>query len=172
MMFTVAEVSDPTWANPEHTLLDVQVLFEEFADTKGAVPFTMSANDPTEYGQTIWAAAMAGDYGEIAEYVAPDPVAETIPDEISRRQFFQQLAVDEIITKAEALAALQSGTIPSALQAIIDALPSEDDQFSATMLIIGATSFSKSHDLVETVRVAFGWTEEQRDTFWLAASKL
>lgn len=95
-----------------------------------------------------------------------------IPEEISRRQFFQQLAVMEIITKDEAMAALQSGAIPAALQAILDQLPTDDDRFNAQMLIIGAAAFNCHHALSETVRLAFGWTVEQRDDFWREAAKL
>lgn len=94
------------------------------------------------------------------------------PDEISRRQFFQQLAVAGIITKAEALAAMKSGAVPQALQAIIDALPTEQDRFNAEMLVVGADTFYRAHPLTETVRLAMQWTEEQRDSFWLEASKL
>lgn len=94
------------------------------------------------------------------------------PDEISRRQFFQQLAVAGIISNAEALAAMKSGAVPQALQAIIDALPTEQDRFNAEMLVVGADTFYRTHPLTETVRLAMQWTEEQRDSFWLEASKL
>ncbi|QNQ40963.1 MULTISPECIES: hypothetical protein [Brucella] len=98
--------------------------------------------------------------------------SDIVPEEISRRQFFQQLAVAGIITNAEALAAMKSGTVPQALQAIIDALPTEQDRFTAEMLVIGADTFNRLHALTETVRLAMQWTEEQRDSFWLEASKL
>lgn len=100
------------------------------------------------------------------------PVTELVPDEISRRQFFQYLAVLGIISRQEALAALQSGAIPAPLQAIIDQLPSEDDQFEAQMFIIGAENFNRLHPLSDTVRIALGWTVEQKDDFWREASKL
>lgn len=104
--------------------------------------------------------------------VEPDQEPEPIPDEISRRQFFQYLAVLEIITRQEALAALQSGAIPSPLQAIIDQLPSEDDRFEAQMFIIGAQNFNRLHPLSETVRLSLGWSIEQKDDFWREAYKL
>lgn len=113
-------------------------------------------------------------YGKIwngTAIVEPEPEPEPIPDEISRRQFFQQLAVMGIITKADALAAMQTGVIPAPLQAIIDTLP-EANQFEAQMLVIGADTFSRAHPLTEVVRLALGWTEEQRDQFWRDAYKL
>lgn len=101
-----------------------------------------------------------------------EPEIELAPDEISRRQFFQQLAVMEIITKTEALAALQNGTIPPPLQVIIDQLPTEDDKFNAQMLVIGAATFNRLHPLAEIVRQAMQWTAEQKDNFWREAAKL
>lgn len=41
-----------------------------------------------------------------------------------------------IITKADALAAMQGGVIPTAIQAIINHLPSDDDKFNAQMFIV------------------------------------
>lgn len=99
-------------------------------------------------------------------------VTKPLPDEINRRQFFQHLAVLEIITRQEALAALQSGAIPAPLQAIIDQLPSDDDQFEAQMFISGAQNFERLHPLSETVRLSLGWSVEQKDDFWREASKL
>jgi len=96
---------------------------------------------------------------------------ETIPDEISRRQFFQQLASLELITNNEAKAALQNGAIPAALQALINQLPSSE-RYEAEMLIIGASTFARLHPLCDQIRILFEWSEEQRDNFWRAASKL
>ena len=114
-------------------------------------------------------------YGKIWNGVAivePEPEPEPIPDEISRRQFFQQLAVMEIITKADALAAMQGGIIPTPLQAIIDQLPTDDDRFDAQMFIVGAQNFHRLHPLSETVRLSLAWTLEQKDAFWRDAAKL
>lgn len=116
-------------------------------------------------GGTVYGATWTG--SEIIRQAA-----DNVPEEISRRQFFQQLAVAGIITNAEALAAMKSGAVPQALQAIIDALPTEQDRFNAEMLVVGADTFYRTHPLTETVRLAMQWTEEQRDNFWLEASKL
>lgn len=158
------EVKNPRWSNAEHTMVDVEATF----DTIGPVPFTAHPTNG-EFGPTIFAAAIDGEYGDIAEYVALE--IEPVPDSISRRQFFQQLAVQEIITKAEALAAMQTGVIPAPLQAIIDTLP-EENQFEAQMLVIGADTFNRAHPLTEVVRLALGWTEEQRNNFFRDAAKL
>lgn len=109
---------------------------------------------------------------EILPYVPPEPESEHIVDVISRRQFFQQLSILEIITRAEALAAVQGGTIPTPLMVIIDSLPTDDDKFDAQMLVSGAQTFDRTHPLAEVVRQAMQWTVEQKDDFWIEASKL
>ncbi|MEN5300326.1 hypothetical protein ABE530_18610 [Brucella sp. TWI559] len=103
--------------------------------------------------------------------IVEPPINDPVPDEISRRQFFQQLATLELITKDEAKTALQGGAIPAALQALVSQLP-DDEQFDAEMLIIGATTFSRLHPLSDKIRILFEWSEEQRDDFWRAAAKL
>lgn len=103
-----------------------------------------------------------------------EPYVESVqvPSEISRRQFFQQLAVSGIISNQEAIAALAQGAIPPPLQVLVDQLPNEEAKFNAQMLIIGASVFQRAHPLVDTVRVLLGWTEEQADQFFIDAYKL
>lgn len=102
----------------------------------------------------------------------PAPViVQYVPPSISDRQFFQQLAVEGIITQDEALAAVQSGTIPPALNVVIDGMP-EADRFNAKMLIGGAVSFERNHPLTATVAAAVGMTETEVDDFFRAAAQL
>ena len=164
----ILSVTNLQWVDAEHSKFDAVVEFEEL----GIVPYTASPDSTSDYGQKIWAHGIAGEFGAIAEYVEKEPEPKSIPDEISRRQFFQYLAVLGIISRQEALAALQSGAIPAPLQAIIDELPTEDDQFEAQMFIIGAQNFDRLHPLSDTVRLALGWTVEQKDDFWREAYKL
>ena len=49
----------------------------------GWIPFSASSNDSEQHGRDLYAAAMAGDFGAIAAYVAPPP---TIPQELTPRQ--------------------------------------------------------------------------------------
>jgi hypothetical protein len=113
-------------------------------------------------------------YGKVwnGSAIVEPPVTEPIPDDISRRQFFQYLSVLEIISRAEALAAIQTGTIPASLQAIIDQLPSDDDKFNAQMFVVGAQNFNRLHWLTDKVRLAMQWTVEERDDFWRNAAKV
>lgn len=112
------------------------------------------------------------DDGNVIEpYVEPSYV-EPVPDEISRRQFFQHLASIEMITRADALAAIQTGAIPAPMQAIIDDLPDDDAKFEAMMLVAGATVFNRNNPLAELIRQAMQWTVEQKDDLWREAAKL
>lgn len=111
------------------------------------------------------------DGSKFAAPVEPEQPLDQVPDEISRRQFFQQLAVLEIITRQEALDALD-GAIPAPLQTIIDQLPTDDDKFNAQMLVKGAQNFNRTNPLAEIVRQAMQWTVEQKDNFWRDAAKL
>lgn len=108
-------------------------------------------------------------------YNPPPPMPAPLPPPvlgfISDRQFFQQLAVQGVITNDEALAAVKTGTIPAALQGLINALPA-DQQFAATMLVAGATTFDRNHPLTLTIGQAFGWSSDQMDTLWIAAAEL
>lgn len=100
-------------------------------------------------------------------YVAPpDPV----PQSISDRQFFQQLSIVGIITEDQALAS-NAAVIPPPLLALIEALPA-DQQFAAKMLVSGATIFERHHPITEAIGQAYGWTVEQIDGFFTAASLL
>jgi len=101
------------------------------------------------------------------EYIVSSPI---VPDEISRRQFYQQLAIDEKITKQEAIAAAMSGTLPAAVQACVDALP-EDQRFGALMALASG-ALKRTHPLVAAFGAMQDMTEADIDAFWIAAAAL
>lgn len=107
------------------------------------------------------------DGGVIEDWVLVDPV----PSVISDRQFFQQLATQGLITENEALAAVQTGTLPAAILTFIDQLPVEQ-RFSAKMLLTGATQFERANPLVDAFGGMYGMGPEQVDELWRAASAL
>ncbi|RWX72603.1 hypothetical protein [Mesorhizobium sp. M2A.F.Ca.ET.039.01.1.1] len=98
---------------------------------------------------------------------------EPVPDVISDRQFFQRLAMPpyELITQAEALAAVKTGDIPYAMINLINALP-EASRFPAEMLLSGATEFKRDHPLTATLGMAFGWDAPEVDQFWRDAAAI
>lgn len=101
----------------------------------------------------------------------PAPVPPPLPEDISDRQFFQQLALMEVITKQEAMDAVRTGTIPVALQAIIDTLD-EDVKFAAEMLVSGAVIFKRTHPMTYALAAGMGWTQDQVDALWVSAEQL
>lgn len=94
-----------------------------------------------------------------------------VPQTISDRQFFQQLAIAKVISQEEALAAVKTGDIPAALSGFIAAL---DDaaRFNAEMLLSGATIFARNHPLTDSIAAAQGMTPQQIDDFFRAAAAL
>lgn len=99
------------------------------------------------------------------------PIVETlVPQSISDRQFFQQLAIDGIITEEQALAS-NAAVIPPPLLAIIEQLPTEQ-QFDAKMKVSGATTFLRDDPLTVGIGGAYGMLSEQIDAFFMAASRL
>lgn len=99
----------------------------------------------------------------------PEPPAPPIHT-ISDRQFFQQLALEGIITEDQALAS-NAAVIPPPLLAIIDAMPVEQ-QFAAKMLVSGATVYERNHPMTAAIGAAYGWGDAQIDDFFRAASTL
>jgi len=64
---------DPRWANAEHTMINLTVRFAEISED---LPFTASPNDCEAHGRAIFAAAKAGEYGAVAEFVPYVPTQE------------------------------------------------------------------------------------------------
>ncbi len=67
-MFTIQYVKNLQWANPEHTMFDCIVKYEEFNEEH---PSTIDGVDPYVHIREIWTKGNAGEYGEIAKYVLP-----------------------------------------------------------------------------------------------------
>lgn len=108
-----------------------------------------------------------GDLWDGANFVAP---AAPVPASISRRQFYEQLARADLISTAEALAAVKVGAIPAALQLIVDALPDAGDRFALEMLLAGAAAFERNHPFVATIAAARGMSSAEVDAFFRAAA--
>jgi hypothetical protein len=76
-----------TVSNPKFTAHGGIELTVNF-DGIGLVPFHATPDDITEHGRELYARALAGDFGPVAPYVAPDPspedVQKTFTDAIQR----------------------------------------------------------------------------------------
>ncbi|EKF58586.1 hypothetical protein QWE_18338 [Agrobacterium albertimagni AOL15] len=100
-----------------------------------------------------------------------EPPPAPVPEGISDRQFFHILAVDGLITEAEALAAVKTGDAPAAFETLIALLPG-DERFGARMLLEGATTFERRHPLTDAFGTMYGMTSEQVDDLWRRAAAL
>jgi hypothetical protein len=61
---------DPRWVNAENTMIDLKIKWEGMNEE---LPFTASPTDCEAHGRAIFAAAVAGQFGPVAEYVTSDP---------------------------------------------------------------------------------------------------
>lgn len=108
---------------------------------------------------------------EIDAEIAAQNNAATIPQSISRRQFYQQCAIAGITTQDEAIAVIAVGTLPAALANIVATMPA-DQQFAAKMMLIGSSTFERTHPMTLGIGAAYGWTPAQIDAFFTAAYAL
>ncbi|MBO1025484.1 hypothetical protein IPU75_12240 [Ochrobactrum sp. SD129] len=143
---TPIEVKNPRWKNPEHTILDVDVLFEELSPI-GFIPFSTHDFADTEHGIEIWEKATSGEYGNIAEYEPPDvEVVRANMPILSRRQFW--LGANSLgLSKADVMAAVDDPII------LIE--------------IEEATEFHRTYESVVMLSEVLGITPEQIDDVWM-----
>lgn len=71
MQAILTSLKNPVWANAEHTMIDCVITTSQFGDEE--LPFTSAANDVEPHGRAIFEALVNGQWGAIAEYVAPPP---------------------------------------------------------------------------------------------------
>jgi hypothetical protein len=93
------QVKNPVWANAEHTAINCEVDFDDL--NEALVPFTAVASSDYEHSHQIFAECLAGQYGEIAEYVAPPVPEYTPPPEPTKQELMAQ--IQALITKVESL---------------------------------------------------------------------
>lgn len=104
-----------------------------------------------------------------AVWAEPDPAP--VPVSISDRQFAQHLALDGVISEAEALVWAARGELPAALETALGGLP-EGERFAAQMLLAAATTYERSHPLVAALGGVLGYDPPALDEIWRAAAAL
>lgn len=77
---------NPKWANPEKTIIDLTVTHAEY----GEIPFTASPEDTEQHGRDLFARAVAGEFGPVAEYDGPS--AEEIAKQKRKQEIIARLA--------------------------------------------------------------------------------
>ena len=71
MNFKYNDVKNCKWGNAEHTIILCEVDFDHLDEIY--VPFSATANDKYQHTKEIFAKAIAGDFGIVAEYEPPAP---------------------------------------------------------------------------------------------------
>lgn len=77
------------WANAEHTAINCEVNFDSLVED--FVPFTASADDLYEHTKDIFEKAIAGEFGEILEYVEPPVVEVAQPPAPTKEELMAKL---------------------------------------------------------------------------------
>ena len=81
------------WVNTEKTKMDCVVKLEHFDEE---ISFTIDPNDIYQHSLDLWAGAIAGEYGEIADYVAPPKTEFEELMENYKNQFGDSFSLDKI----------------------------------------------------------------------------
>lgn len=84
--------TNPEWLNEEHTMIN---LLAKFSHVDEAVPFTASVSDVEPHGRLIFELAAAGEYGEVAPYIAPTPLEIAQRDNPRKRREGMQKAITQ-----------------------------------------------------------------------------
>ena len=100
----------------------------------------------------------------------PEPPKKKVPQSITRRQCSLQLLNESIITSSEALDMARSGIPPSAVMSYIQTLEAEE-QIRAE-IDFAAENYFRNNELLILLMTINGWSEEEIDDFFIAASKL
>lgn len=77
MQAILTSLSNPRWANEERTVIDCEITTSQFGDE--VLPFTASPNDCEAHGRALFERIVAGEFGPIGEYVAPEPAPTPTP---------------------------------------------------------------------------------------------
>lgn len=70
MAITYTTVTNPVYSKEDHSMIDLTVNFDHLPED--AVQFGACANDVEPHGRELYQRAVAGDFGTIGAYVAPD----------------------------------------------------------------------------------------------------
>ena len=93
-----SRVKNPQWGNAAKTFINCDVDFDDLIDE--FVPFTAAANDHHEHTREIFALCVAGEFGEVADYVPPRDVHGEVALDAVRAKRNQILAtvVDPVVS--------------------------------------------------------------------------
>lgn len=78
MQAVLTSLTNPRWANADHTLIDCEITTSQLGDE--VLPFTANPNDVEPHGRAIFADLVAGKYGPIGDYVPPPELVQATVD--------------------------------------------------------------------------------------------
>jgi hypothetical protein len=155
----IISAANPRWSDPAQSAIILDVVLSDAPSEVSQMAVTMGARD--QHIRDLFLAAVQGDFGQIAEYVAePTPV----PQNITFAQLLIGLVAEEWITEAEGEAWL-AGTVPAAVSALIQTLP-QAQRFAALARAVRPSVVDRSDPLVVALGAANGKTPEQLDQFF------
>lgn len=145
---------DPKWANAEQTLIDITIKWDGIEEE---LPFTASPTDTEAHGRAIFAAASAGEFGPVAEYVAPPPAPPQIPQQVTRAQ-------GKVVL-------IQMGLWPQVV-AYVDAIQDPLQKAIAEVAVYETLHWQRNSPFLNEAATALGITQEQMDQLFIAASEV
>lgn len=74
-MFTLEYAKDPIYNSDDGQQIHLMVKFAEFDEE---LPFNATSFDPMPHGRDLYARAVAGEFGPIAPYVAPEAPPQAV----------------------------------------------------------------------------------------------
>lgn len=100
-MAHIVSARNPKWANAEHSLIDLEVDFEDYVEEY--LPYTASPTDVVDHSRELYSRALGGEFGEIAAYEPPMKwsVVNRTNVEVSTEGLVQLLLEKGILTDQE-----------------------------------------------------------------------
>ena len=148
---------EPRWANAEQSLIDLTIKWQGIAEE---LPFTASPTDTEAHGRAIFAAALSGDFGPVADYVAhpePEPLPPQVPQSVTMRQC--------------RLALLRAGLLDD-VDAAIAAIPDPVQRTAAQIEWEYAQTVDRNSPFTQQMAAGLNLTAEQLDALFTQAAGL
>lgn len=120
---TINAARNPKWADPEHSSIDLEVDFDELDEEY--VDFNAHPDDIISWGPELYNRAVAGEFGTVAEWVAPPDITGDLAMQHFREKRDQLLKddLDPIVTNPlrwETLSAEKQQEWKNYRQALLD----------------------------------------------------
>ena len=145
---------DPVWANPDQTMIDLTIKWSGMAEE---LPFTASPTDSEAHGRAIFAAAAAGDFGPVADYVPPPPAPPQVPQQVTRAQ-------GKVVL-------IQMGLWPQVV-AFVEAIEDPMQKAIAQVAVYETLHWQRNSPFLNQAASALGISQEQMDDLFIAASQV